>query len=94
MACGFDMAPIQRRPTWDQYINWAEAPLPERSFDMTSAEVIQNWKNEDFVAGMPSNPAGLVELNDSDLAMVDGGTTPVCIITVIVTITMLPTPAY
>lgn len=58
---------------------------------MTSTEMIQSWKNEDCVV---ANPAGLVELNDSDLAIVDGGTTPICIITVIVTITLLPTPAY
>ena len=70
--------------------------VDRRILQMTSAQVISNWKDEDFLPGVPENPAGLVELCDSDLAIVDGGTTPVCVVTIIIaTIVILnPPPAY
>lgn len=45
----------------------------------TEEEIVQLWKNEDFVAkvqaaaNMPENPAGAVELSDDELGGAAGG---------------------
>lgn len=53
---------------------------------MTEIDVIRAWKDESYrnrlsaeeQAALPDNPAGLVELHDSDLVEADGGTTWAC----------------
>ncbi len=58
---------------------------------MTQDQVIRAWKDPAFRAGLsttelqalPANPAGMVELSESELTEVSGGSTPIC--TVIIT---------
>ncbi len=55
---------------------------------MSNIDVIRAWKDEEYrnsltsdqLAALPENPAGLVELEDSDLLNVDGGTSVPCAI--------------
>ncbi len=62
---------------------------------MTQDQVIRAWKDPAFRAGLsatelqalPANPAGMVELSESELTEVSGGTTIVC--TVVLTILLL-----
>jgi mersacidin/lichenicidin family type 2 lantibiotic len=49
---------------------------------MTANEIVRSWKEEDYLfdsqsvgmAHMPSNPAGIIELNDEELLGIGGGT--------------------
>jgi mersacidin/lichenicidin family type 2 lantibiotic len=49
---------------------------------MTANEIVRSWKEEDCLFDsrsgdmvfMPSNPAGLIELNDEELLGIGGGT--------------------
>lgn len=64
---------------------------------MTQDQVIRAWKNPAYRArlsdtqrnALPANPAGLVELSENELLEVSGGTTAVCVVTVVVTLTLL-----
>jgi len=55
---------------------------------MTASEIVRSWKDEDYqsryqneeMAFMPSNPAGLIELTDDELFGIDGGTTPIPVV--------------
>ncbi len=54
---------------------------------MSNVDVIRAWKDEEYRnslsdeqrALLPDNPAGLVELDDSELAGIEGGTSLPCI---------------
>ncbi len=54
---------------------------------MTQDQVIRAWKDPAFRAGLsatelqalPANPAGMVELSESELTEVSGGTTFPCL---------------
>jgi len=49
---------------------------------MRSEEIVRSWKDEEYQLGLsdkerallPDNPAGVIELNDADLYVIDGGT--------------------
>ncbi len=49
-------------------------------------DIVRAWKDPEYrnsltegeLAMLPSNPAGMVELSDSELEEVDGGSSPVC----------------
>jgi mersacidin/lichenicidin family type 2 lantibiotic len=64
---------------------------------MTHDQVIRAWKNPSFRAGLsaaeqkalPANPAGVVDLNERELTEVSGGTTVVCLPSIIVTIPII-----
>jgi mersacidin/lichenicidin family type 2 lantibiotic len=64
---------------------------------MTQAQVVRAWKDPEYrstlseaqLRALPANPAGLVELNESELMEVNGGTTGPCAVSVIVTLTLL-----
>jgi mersacidin/lichenicidin family type 2 lantibiotic len=64
---------------------------------VTQDQVIRAWKDpayrsrlsETELRALPANPAGLVELSESEMMEVSGGTTTVCIVTVVVTLTLL-----
>ncbi len=54
---------------------------------MSTVDIVRAWKDEEYRnslsdeqrALLPDNPAGLVELDDSELAGIEGGTTAPCI---------------
>jgi mersacidin/lichenicidin family type 2 lantibiotic len=68
---------------------------------MSQHETIRAWKDPKFrstltpaqLKALPANPAGLVELSDTELMETGGGTTIICV--TVLTVTLLwPTPAY
>ena len=63
---------------------------------MTQAQVVRAWKDPEYrstlseaqLRALPANPAGLVELDESELMEVSGGTTLPCA-SLIVTLTLM-----
>jgi mersacidin/lichenicidin family type 2 lantibiotic len=61
---------------------------------MNSREIVRGWKDEEYLlrlrgekqALLPDNPAGLIELEDEDLGVVEGGTGPTIAIVISVSI--------
>ena len=53
---------------------------------MTQDQIVRAWKNPAYRAGLsatqlraiPANPAGAVELSESELMETSGGSTPTC----------------
>ncbi|HEX7331903.1 MAG TPA: mersacidin/lichenicidin family type 2 lantibiotic [Pyrinomonadaceae bacterium] len=69
---------------------------------MSKIDIIRAWKDEEYRstlseaqrAELPNNPAGLIELSESDLREAAGGTTIIIWITLACTITVCPTFDY
>jgi mersacidin/lichenicidin family type 2 lantibiotic len=59
----------------------AFAETNERTITMKKIDIIRAWKDEDYrnslsaeeLAGLPENPAGMIELTDGDLGKATGG---------------------
>ena len=69
---------------------------------MSKIDIVRAWKDEEYRsslseaqrAELPNNPAGLVELSESDLREAAGGTTIIIWITLACTITVCPSFDY
>jgi len=63
---------------------------------MKNLDVTRAWKDpvyrssltDEERASLPENPAGLVEVTDDDLAAVNGGTTALCSLVVVLTLAL------
>ncbi len=64
---------------------------------MSDLDIVRAWKDEDYRlslseaerAQLPENPAGMIELSDTDLSEVNGGTTAtgdVCCLTISISV--------
>ena len=64
---------------------------------MSLNHIIDAWRDEEYResldsetrALLPENPAGEIELNDAELADVDGGTSLTCIVTIFTIVVVL-----
>ena len=62
---------------------------------MNSSEIVRSWKDEDYRLSLinkeralaPENPAGLLELRDEDLVVVEGGTDLITLSVIIIVTT-------